>query len=75
MKTSRALGALVAIALAMICTIGGTNLFALKNLRESTLRLEKNAARLTGSDYRELLDRIDAAYAERRAQDVREARH
>jgi cache domain-containing protein len=38
MKTSRALGALVAITLALICTIGGTNLFALKSLRESTLR-------------------------------------
>src|SRR5260370_37733248 len=38
MKTSRALGALVAITLALICTNGGTNLFALKSLHESTLR-------------------------------------
>ena len=38
MKTSRSLGALVAITLALICTNGSTNLFALKSLHESTLR-------------------------------------
>ena len=30
---------------------------------------------MTGSEYRELLDGIDAAYAQARAQDVREAQH
>ncbi|HWL21362.1 MAG TPA: hypothetical protein VNS33_16940 [Bradyrhizobium sp.] len=38
MKTSRSLGALGAITLALICTIGGTSLFVLKSLQESTLR-------------------------------------
>ena len=40
MKTSgRSLYALVAITLALIGTIAGTNMFALSNLRESTLRV------------------------------------
>jgi signal transduction histidine kinase/DNA-binding response OmpR family regulator len=38
MKFSHSLSALVAIALALICTIAGTNLFTLSNLRESSLR-------------------------------------
>jgi len=49
--------------------------FGYRRLASLAARLEKNAARLTGSDYRELLDRIDAAYAEGRAQDVRVAQH
>ena len=40
------LGALVAITFALICTIIGTNLFALRDLRESTLQTaEANLAR------------------------------
>jgi signal transduction histidine kinase/CheY-like chemotaxis protein/HPt (histidine-containing phosphotransfer) domain-containing protein len=38
MKLSHSLGALVTIALALICTVVGTNLFTLSNLRESSLR-------------------------------------
>jgi signal transduction histidine kinase/DNA-binding response OmpR family regulator len=38
MRRSHLLGALVAIALALISTIAGTNLFTLSNLRESSLR-------------------------------------
>ena len=61
MKTSRSLGA---ITLALICTIGGTNLFALKNRRESTLRAAEGN-----------LNRYSPMLAEGRAQDVREAQH
>ena len=46
-----------------------------RRLASLAARLEKNVALLTGSDYRELLDRIDAAYAEGRARDVRVAQH
>ncbi len=49
--------------------------FGYRRLASLAARLEKNAARLTGSDYRELLDRIDAAYAEDRAQDMRVTQH
>jgi HPt (histidine-containing phosphotransfer) domain-containing protein len=49
--------------------------FGYRRLASLAMQLKKNAARLTGSDYRELLGRIDAAYAEGRAQDVREAQH
>ncbi|MBV9559505.1 MAG: hybrid sensor histidine kinase/response regulator, partial [Bradyrhizobium sp.] len=45
-KSRGSLGALVAITLALICTIIGTNLIALGNLRESTMRTaEINLAR------------------------------
>src|ERR1700761_2496777 len=45
-KPGRSLGALVAITFALICTIIGTNLFALRDLRESTLQTaEANLAR------------------------------
>jgi hypothetical protein len=39
------------------------------------MRLEKSAVRMTESEYRELLDEIDAAYAQARAQDVQEVHH
>jgi hypothetical protein len=39
------------------------------------MRLEKSAARMTEREYRELLDEIDAAYAQARAQDVQEMQH
>ena len=75
MKTSRSLGA---ITLALICTIGGTNLFALKSLHESTLRaaegnlnryslmLAENANRSFKS-----LDQPRSAFAQERSRNVR----
>jgi signal transduction histidine kinase/CheY-like chemotaxis protein/HPt (histidine-containing phosphotransfer) domain-containing protein len=38
MKTSRSLGALIAITLALICTIAGTNLITLSNFRDGSVR-------------------------------------
>jgi HPt (histidine-containing phosphotransfer) domain-containing protein len=49
--------------------------FGYRRLTVLAMRLEKSAARMTEREYRELLDEIDAAYAQARAQDVREMQH
>jgi signal transduction histidine kinase/DNA-binding response OmpR family regulator len=46
--------------------------FGYRRLSRLAKHVEKNAERLTANEYRELIDRLDAAYAEARAQDVRE---
>jgi CheY-like chemotaxis protein/HPt (histidine-containing phosphotransfer) domain-containing protein len=49
--------------------------FGYHRLSVLAMRLEKSAVRMTESEYRELLDEIDAAYAQARAQDVQEVPH
>jgi CheY-like chemotaxis protein/HPt (histidine-containing phosphotransfer) domain-containing protein len=49
--------------------------FGYRRLASLALRLEKNAARLTESEYRALLDGIEVAYAAAREEDVREPQH
>jgi HPt (histidine-containing phosphotransfer) domain-containing protein len=46
--------------------------FGYRRVSRLAKHVEKNAERLTANEYRELIDRLDAAYAEARAQDVRE---
>jgi signal transduction histidine kinase/CheY-like chemotaxis protein/HPt (histidine-containing phosphotransfer) domain-containing protein len=49
--------------------------FGYRRLASLALRLEKNAARLTESEYRALLDGIETAYAAAREEDVRVPQH